>query len=112
MLSNYIATRWWKKIGLSRKLSFSTKDSLLQCFFWTIGISFEPHLSDSRLSLTKLATFLTVIDDLYDDHGSVDELQLFTDSVRRFVNFLHSCSFEFGIHEQQTVFIAKAEQLY
>lgn len=75
--------RWWNNIGLSRKLSFSTKDSLLQCFFWTIGISFEPHLSDSRLSLTKLATFLTIIDDLYDDHGSVDELQLFTDSVKR-----------------------------
>ncbi|KAL1823095.1 hypothetical protein ACET3Z_009873 [Daucus carota] len=75
--------RWWQNIGLSGKLSFSTKDSLLQCFFWTIGISFEPHLSDSRISLTKLATFLTVIDDLYDDHGSVDELELFTDSVRR-----------------------------
>ena len=90
MLSNYITTRWWQNIGLSGKLSFSTKDSLLQCFFWTIGISFEPHLSDSRISLTKLATFLTVIDDLYDDHGSVDELELFTDSVRRFVVFLHS----------------------
>ncbi|KAI9094161.1 hypothetical protein K1719_026743 [Acacia pycnantha] len=34
-------SRWWKAIGLASKLSFS-RDRLMECFFWAVGIASEP----------------------------------------------------------------------
>ncbi|RWR98198.1 trans-ocimene synthase [Cinnamomum micranthum f. kanehirae] len=37
----------------------------------------------SRKGLTKLISILTVIDDIYDVYGSLDELELFTEAIKR-----------------------------
>ncbi|MED6213263.1 hypothetical protein PIB30_091447, partial [Stylosanthes scabra] len=73
-------SRWWKQIGLASKLSFS-RDRLMECFFWSAGMAFEPHFSDLRKGLTKVGSFITIIDDIYDVHGTLDELELFTAAV-------------------------------
>uniref|UniRef100_A0A1D1XS94 Myrcene synthase, chloroplastic n=1 Tax=Anthurium amnicola TaxID=1678845 RepID=A0A1D1XS94_9ARAE len=70
-------SRWWTSLGLSKALTFS-RDRLVENYLWAIGIAFEPKHSDCRLCLTKLVCILTVIDDIYDVHGSLDELELFT----------------------------------
>ncbi|KAH7843954.1 hypothetical protein Vadar_022812 [Vaccinium darrowii] len=75
-------SRWWSDIGLGKKLSF-IRDRLMECFFWTVGMVFEPKFSDCRKSLTKLAALVTTIDDVYDVYGSLDELELFTATVNR-----------------------------
>ncbi|KAH7842191.1 hypothetical protein Vadar_002521 [Vaccinium darrowii] len=75
-------SRWWSDIGLGKKLSF-IRDRLMECFFWTVGMVFEPKFSDCRKSLTKLAALVTTIDDVYDVYGSLDELELFTAAVNR-----------------------------
>lgn len=69
-------------MGLASKLSFS-RDRLMECFFWTVGMVFEPQLSDLRKGLTKVASLITTIDDVYDVYGTLDELELFTASVER-----------------------------
>ncbi|XP_052179007.1 probable terpene synthase 12 [Diospyros lotus] len=75
-------SRWWDDTGLAKKLSFA-RNRLTECFFWVVGMVSEPQLGDCRKGLTKVAALITVIDDIYDVYGSLDELQLFTNAVER-----------------------------
>ncbi|XP_052733359.1 tricyclene synthase EBOS, chloroplastic-like [Vigna angularis] len=73
-------SRWWRGMGLASKLSFS-RDRLMECFFWTVGMVFEPQFSDLRKGLTKVTSLITTIDDVYDVYGTLEELELFTAAV-------------------------------
>ncbi|XVF76555.1 hypothetical protein PTKIN_Ptkin13bG0275100 [Pterospermum kingtungense] len=75
-------SRWWTDLGLASKLNFA-RDRLMECFFWAVGIVSEPQFSNGRKDLTKVASLVTIIDDVYDVYGTLDELQLFTDAVQR-----------------------------
>ncbi|XP_039008959.1 probable terpene synthase 12 [Hibiscus syriacus] len=74
--------RWWTSRGLASKLNFA-RDRLMECFFWSIGVVSEPEFGNCRKCLTKVASMVTIIDDVYDVYGTLDELELFTDAVRR-----------------------------
>lgn len=78
------ASTWWNNIGLASNLSF-IRDRLMECFFWNVGVVFEPQYSTSRIGLTKVGALITTIDDVYDVYGSLDELELFANAVERFV---------------------------
>ncbi|XP_057954522.1 isoprene synthase, chloroplastic-like isoform X2 [Malania oleifera] len=75
-------SRWWKDMGLVRRLNFA-RDRLMESFFWTVGLVFEPQFSSCRKGLTKVITLITTLDDVYDIYGSLEELELFTDAVER-----------------------------
>ena len=53
-----------------------------------MGIAFEPQFAYCRRVLTISIALITVIDDIYDVYGTLDELELFTDAVERFVGKL------------------------
>jgi hypothetical protein len=53
-----------------------------------VGIIFEPQFGNIRRMITKLNSLITTIDDVYDVCGTLDELELFTDAVVRFVQHL------------------------
>uniref|UniRef100_A0A7N2MKM7 Uncharacterized protein n=1 Tax=Quercus lobata TaxID=97700 RepID=A0A7N2MKM7_QUELO len=73
-------SRWWRSIGLAEKLSF-VRNRLTESFFWTVGCTFHPRFSYSRRISTKLNLLITVIDDIYDVYGTLNELELFTNAV-------------------------------
>ncbi|XP_039160567.1 probable terpene synthase 12 [Eucalyptus grandis] len=75
-------SRWWNDVSLANELSFA-RDRLMECFFWTVGMAYEPQFSNLRKGLTKVTALVTTIDDVYDVYGSLDELELFTDAVHR-----------------------------
>ncbi|KAG7968174.1 hypothetical protein I3843_08G139800 [Carya illinoinensis] len=75
-------SRWWKSTGLGEKLCFA-RDRLMVNFFWTVGISFQPHFGYGRRMITRLNCLITTMDDIYDVFGSLDELELFTYIVER-----------------------------
>ncbi|CAN1232197.1 Probable terpene synthase 12 [Linum perenne] len=67
-----------------KEMSFS-RDRLVECFFWTVGMMFEPRFSSCRKGLTKVTSFITTIDDIYDVYGTLEELKLFTDAVESYM---------------------------
>ncbi|CAK9169981.1 unnamed protein product [Ilex paraguariensis] len=69
-------------IGLASELNF-IRNRLIECFFGTVGKIYELRFSNCRIGLTQIIALITTIDDVYDVYGSLDELQLFTDAVKR-----------------------------
>ncbi|KAK1326647.1 putative terpene synthase 11 [Acorus calamus] len=74
--------KWWKTLGLVENLSFA-RDRPLECFLWTAGMFPEPCYSKCRIQEAKAVAILLVIDDVYDCYGSLEDLTLFTDAIRR-----------------------------
>ncbi|XP_011030746.1 PREDICTED: (-)-germacrene D synthase-like isoform X2 [Populus euphratica] len=75
-------TMWWKKVDLSKKLPFA-RDRLVECYFWILGVCFEPQYSFTRIIMTKVIAMTSVMDDVYDVYGTMEELVLFTDAIER-----------------------------
>ncbi|CAI0550275.1 unnamed protein product [Linum tenue] len=48
-----VSSRWWNNLGLAKELSFS-RDRLVESFFWTVGMMFEPRFSSCRKDLTQV----------------------------------------------------------
>lgn len=55
----------------------------MELYFWAVISIFEPEFSQSRIAFAKVTTVGTVLDDLYDTYGMLDELKTITEGVRR-----------------------------
>ncbi|KAG5255117.1 (-)-germacrene synthase [Salix suchowensis] len=75
-------TKWWKELDFAKKLSFA-RDRVVECYFWILAVYFEREYALTRRMLTKVIAMTSVIDDIYDIHGTPDELKLFTDAIER-----------------------------
>ncbi|CAL1352333.1 unnamed protein product [Linum trigynum] len=73
-------TRWWIDLDFATRLSFA-RDRLIEIYFWAMGAMWEPKFSTARYILSKVAMLVSVVDDIYDVHGKIDELELFTTVV-------------------------------
>lgn len=56
---------------------------MVECFIWTVGVAPQPFHGHCREELTKVNSLVTVLDDIYDVYGTLDELQLFTQAIHR-----------------------------
>ncbi|XP_047942439.1 (+)-bornyl diphosphate synthase, chloroplastic-like [Salvia hispanica] len=75
-------SRWWKNSGLVEKLPF-VRDMVVESYFWAVGV-FEAHQCGyERKMVAKATTLITALDDVYDIYGTLDELELFTEAIRR-----------------------------
>ncbi|KAI0502232.1 hypothetical protein KFK09_017179 [Dendrobium nobile] len=73
---------WWKNLGLSKRLPFS-RDRLVECYFWVLSVYFEPCYSRARFMMTKCITQMSILDDIYDVYGTLEELHLLTNAIQR-----------------------------
>ncbi|KAJ6837876.1 (-)-germacrene D synthase-like [Iris pallida] len=73
---------WSEEFSLMKHLPFY-RDRVAESYFWTLGVWFEPRYSTERLLISKLFNLMTVIDDIYDAYGTIEELQLFTNQIER-----------------------------
>lgn len=72
------------------------RDRIMENFFWTAGVIFEPQFGYCGRMSTKVNALITTIDGIYDVYGTLDELELFIDAVDRLVINLYAvliCSF-------------------
>ncbi|KAL5972722.1 threalose-6-phosphate phosphatase [Asimina triloba] len=75
-------TRWWNESDLPRKLPF-IRDRLVECYIWMLELYYEPQYSQSRRMTTILLILTSIMDDIYDVYGKLDELELYTVAVER-----------------------------
>jgi (-)-germacrene D synthase len=56
---------------------------VIECYFWILGVYFEPEYLLARRMLTKVIAMTSAIDDIYDVYGTLEEIELFTEAVDR-----------------------------
>lgn len=78
---------WWKRTGLGQKLDF-IRDRLPTSFLWALAMSCSHQHGYFRTHLAKVIQFITLLDDVYDVYGTLEELELFTSVVERFVVYI------------------------
>uniref|UniRef100_A0A7N2M889 Uncharacterized protein n=1 Tax=Quercus lobata TaxID=97700 RepID=A0A7N2M889_QUELO len=74
--------RWWKELNFSKKLPF-IRDRVIECYFWILGVYFEPKYFLARRILTKVIAMTSIIDDIYDVYGTLEEIEVFTKAIER-----------------------------
>ncbi|KAM7255338.1 hypothetical protein ACFE04_020579 [Oxalis oulophora] len=75
-------SKWWKDVGLANELTFA-RDEPLKWYIWSTVCFKDSTLSKQRVNLTKAISFIYLIDDIFDVHGTLDELILFTQALNR-----------------------------
>ncbi|CAL1387294.1 unnamed protein product [Linum trigynum] len=75
-------TKWWIGLNFAEKLSFA-RDRLVEIYYWAFGAIWEPKFFQARLFITKILVLASVTDDIYDVRGNIDELELFTTTIKR-----------------------------
>lgn len=91
----YWGHRFWNELGLANRLSFA-RDRLVESFIWALGMNVNPQLRYSRIQLAKQVQLITYIDDIYDVYGTLDEVELFTDAIERYMTICtHKYCFTF-----------------
>ncbi|KAJ7552053.1 hypothetical protein O6H91_06G039800 [Diphasiastrum complanatum] len=73
--------RWWNQSGFT-ELSF-TRQRPAEMYFSIASCMFEPEFAAVRLAYTKTACITVILDDLFDSYGSVSDLKLFLEAVKR-----------------------------
>ncbi|XP_019162127.1 PREDICTED: vetispiradiene synthase 3-like [Ipomoea nil] len=75
-------SRWWKDLNLATKLPYA-RDRAVECYFWALGVYFEPQYSKARIMLAKNISIVSIVDDTFDAYGTVEELEVYTDVIQR-----------------------------
>nr|AZM65215.1 tergamotene synthase [Santalum album] len=73
--------RWWVSTGLD-KLSFA-RNNLMQSYMYGTAVTSDPQFKLARETIVKTGSLITIVDDVYDVFGSIDELELYTNFVDR-----------------------------
>nr|F2XF97.1 RecName: Full=Alpha-humulene synthase; AltName: Full=Terpene synthase TPS-Hum; Short=PgTPS-Hum [Picea glauca]ADZ45513.1 alpha-humulene synthase [Picea glauca] len=109
-------TRWWRDSEIAQ-LNFYRRRHV-ELYFWAVTCIFEPEFSPSRIAFAKITTVGAVLDDLYDTHGTLDELKTITEAVRRWDlsliddlpnNIKIACQFFFNTANELAVEVVKKQ---
>ncbi|KAK6775232.1 hypothetical protein RDI58_026233 [Solanum bulbocastanum] len=73
---------WWKDLDFVTTLPYA-RDRVVECYFWTLGVYFEPQYSQARIMLAKTIAIISIVDDTFDSYGIVKELNTYTDAIQR-----------------------------
>ncbi|CAN6968905.1 unnamed protein product [Brassica oleracea var. botrytis] len=75
-------TKWWKDIDLSSKLPY-IRDRIVEVFFGSVAMYFEPQYSLGRIIVAKLTAVATVFNDTCDAYGTLPEVTSLVDAFQR-----------------------------
>ena len=65
----------------------------MEACFWIVGVYYEPQYCLARRIMKKVLAISSIIDDVYDAYGTIDEIEIFTSAVERSKNYLYPCIF-------------------
>ncbi|KAJ4851326.1 hypothetical protein Tsubulata_047788 [Turnera subulata] len=75
-------SQWWKDLEIASRLPY-VRDRIVELYFWIMGVYFEPQYSLGRKILTKVIAVMSLVDDTYDNYGTTQELELWTEAIQR-----------------------------
>lgn len=64
------------------KLSY-TRDRLVESYFWTCGVFHEEEYSRARIMFAKVFGLLSLMDDTYDVHATLEECYKLNEAIQR-----------------------------
>ncbi|KAG8370957.1 hypothetical protein BUALT_Bualt13G0037200 [Buddleja alternifolia] len=112
--------KWWKESNLMSKLPYM-RDRVMEFYFWTVGIQFEPEYSFSRIACAKALVMIVVLNDTYGNYATLDELEIFTEIMQRWdikeidqlPDYMKAAyQFIFGVREEYYREVPKHERSY
>ncbi|GLJ56955.1 hypothetical protein SUGI_1276230 [Cryptomeria japonica] len=74
-----LLSSWWKKSRMT-EIDFA-RQRIVETYF-SVG-TFEPEYSLCRISFTKIGSLVLVMDDIYDTYGTMEELIIFREAIKR-----------------------------
>ena len=63
---------------------------MVEAYIWGVGYHYEPQYSYVRMGIAKIILFIGVLDDTYDNYATINEAQLLTQTIDRYVFGFHS----------------------
>nr|UPQ49782.1 levopimaradiene synthase [Osmunda japonica] len=73
--------RWWQSLGFA-DMGFVRQRCVEICFAEAATV-FEPEYAKARMASIKMAALTMVVDDIFDNHASIDEGHLFLELIKR-----------------------------
>ncbi|KAF0911898.1 hypothetical protein E2562_012725 [Oryza meyeriana var. granulata] len=73
---------WWRELYESVKLSYA-RDRLVESYFWTCGVFHEEKYSRARIMFAKVFGLLSLMDDTYDVHATLEECYKLNEAIQR-----------------------------
>ncbi|TVU46963.1 hypothetical protein EJB05_06537, partial [Eragrostis curvula] len=73
---------WWKDLYGSVKLNYA-RDRLVENYFWTCGVFHEEEYSRARILFAKTFGLLSLMDDTYDVHATLEECHKLNEAIQR-----------------------------
>lgn len=74
--------RWWMDLGLTREIR-TARDQVLKWYMWAMTVVQGFSLSRYRIEITKIISFVYIVDDIFDLVGTQEELSLFSEAIKR-----------------------------
>ncbi|KAH9330503.1 hypothetical protein KI387_002611, partial [Taxus chinensis] len=72
-------SRWWIDSGIPKLIKL--RERSIEYFLWGISGADELEYFNSRITVAKLSNVITILDDLFDDYATIDQLELITDAI-------------------------------
>ncbi|KAL8140832.1 hypothetical protein V2J09_006853 [Rumex salicifolius] len=73
-------TIWWRSFDFPSTFPF-VRDRVVEAYLYSVGVFHDPKFSVARVVYTKAFLVLTILDDIYDSYGTIEELEAFTQAI-------------------------------
>ncbi|KAL6629739.1 hypothetical protein ACP70R_029504 [Stipagrostis hirtigluma subsp. patula] len=73
--------RWWMDLGLGQEVPVA-RDQVCKWYMWSMTTFQGSSFSRYRVEITKIISFVYVVDDIFDLVGTLDELFDFTNAIK------------------------------
>ncbi|KAM3371465.1 hypothetical protein ACQJBY_018721 [Aegilops geniculata] len=75
-------TKWWRDLYRCLRLNYA-RDRLVEGYLWCYAIYHEKEFAFSRIFLTKQLMLISLMDDTYDAHATIEECRQLNAAIQR-----------------------------
>ncbi|GLJ24504.1 hypothetical protein SUGI_0468150 [Cryptomeria japonica] len=72
-------SRWWVNSGVSKLIAM--RERSIEYFLWGVSAADTMEFSSVRIAIAKLSTLATIMDDLFDDYATLDQVKLIKQAI-------------------------------